>query len=97
MSSSTLDELPTEELRARAFDLARKRLDLRFFFNVIAHLPHAPEAQEVDGSLGSVGPAVDSVVELWHELAGHGYGDREPLLRAAFIDYLRGASAEEPA
>jgi len=26
---------------------------------------------------------------LWRELTGHGYGDQEPLVRAAFIDYLQ--------
>jgi hypothetical protein len=90
MTDSTLDELSTEELRDRAFGLARKRHDLRFYWEVVRHLPHAPEAEEVDGSLGSVGPAIDSVVELWRELTGDGrdYGDAEPLLRAKFIDYL---------
>ncbi|MGH8877430.1 MAG: hypothetical protein ACRD0P_08835 [Stackebrandtia sp.] len=90
MAESTLDELSTEQLRERAFERARKHRDLGFFWDVVRHLPHAPEAAEVDGSLGSVGAAIDSVAELWHELTGHDsdYGAAEPLLRAKFIDYL---------
>nr|WP_211207273.1 hypothetical protein [Stackebrandtia nassauensis] len=90
MAESTLDELSTEQLRERAFARARQRHDLGFFWDVVRHLPHAPEAEEVDGSLGSVGAAIDSVVALWHELTGHDtdYGSSEPLLRAKFIDYL---------
>ena len=103
MEHSRLDELSTAELRERAFTLAKRRLDLRFFWGVVEHLPHAPEAAGVDGSLGSVGPAIDSVLELWHELTVQDtdYGDAEPVLRARFIEYLKrygGRSAsEEPA
>lgn len=98
MSESTLDELSTDELRDRAFALARKHHDLGFFWDVLRHLPHAPEAEDIDGSLGSVGPAIDSVIELWHELTGHGadYGDEEPLLRAKFIDYITDGPQHKP-
>ena len=34
-------------------------------------------------------PDADEAVALWRELEGHGYGENEPLLRAAFIDYLQ--------
>lgn len=90
MDESDLSELSTQELRERAFALARERRDLGFFWEVIQRLPHSQEAEEVDGSLGSVGPAIDSVVELWHELTGHDadYGTAEPILRARFIEYL---------
>jgi hypothetical protein len=84
-----LDELPTEELRERAFELARERHDAAFFWSVLRHLPHADDAESLDGSLGSFGASVDDAVALWREFSGHGYGESEPLLRAAFIDYLR--------
>jgi hypothetical protein len=85
-----LDGLPTEELRRRAFTLARERRDLPFFWSVLRHLPHADDAEELDASLGAVGASIDDAVALWREFTGHGgYGDREPLLRAAFIDYLK--------
>jgi hypothetical protein len=84
-----LDVLSTEELRERAFALARHRLDVGFFWSVLKHLPAADDASELDGSPNSVGPTVDEAVALWRELTGHGYDEEsEPLLRAAFIDYL---------
>jgi len=92
MTDSTfaeLDNLPTEELRERAFAKAREHRDLRFFWTVIKHLPDADEAASLDGAPNSVGPTIDEAVALWRELTGHGYGDQEPLLRAAFIDYLQ--------
>ncbi|MDG4828062.1 hypothetical protein O7627_01935 [Solwaraspora sp. WMMD1047] len=89
-----LDALSTEELRKRAFALARERLDVRFFWSVLRHLPNADEAAMLDGSPNSVGPTVDEAVALWREFTGHGYEESEPLLRAAFIDYLTRHSSE---
>jgi hypothetical protein len=80
-----LDALSTEELQERAFDRARERADVGFFWRLAEHLP-APD----DGSDGSLGiqSTVDDAVAVWKESTGHEYGDREPLIRAAFIDYL---------
>jgi hypothetical protein len=83
-----LDTLSTEELRKRAFARAIDRRDLGFFWSLLRHLPHADDTEELDASLGAVGASVDDAVALWREFTGHGYGDAEPLLRAAFIDYL---------
>jgi hypothetical protein len=83
-----LDALSTEELRERAFDLARERRDVGFFWSVLQHLPNADEAEALDGSPNSVGPTIEEAVALWREFTGHGYEESEPLLRAAFIDYL---------
>jgi hypothetical protein len=83
-----LDALSTEELRERAFALARERRDVGFFWSVLRHLPDADEAEALDGSPNSVGPTIDEAVALLREFTGHGYGETEPLLRAAFIDYL---------
>lgn len=83
-----LDALSTEELRERAFALARERMDVRFFWSVLGHLPNADEAEALDGSPNAIGPTVDEAVALWREFTGHGYEEAEPLLRAAFIDYL---------
>jgi len=88
-SLAALESLSTEELRKRAFALARERRDLRFFWAVLRHLPHADDTEELDASLGAPGAAVDDAVALWREFIGKGgYGDSEPLLRGAFIDYL---------
>lgn len=91
---AALDALSTEQLRQRAFARARQRRDLKFFWSVIQHLPHATATEELDGSLGAYGASVDDLVALWREFTGHGYGDREPLLRAAFIAYLRGIAPD---
>ncbi len=83
------DGLSTEELRRRAFAQAIEHRDVGFFWSVLRHLPHAEETEELDASLGAVGASVDDAVALWREFTGHGeYGEAEPLLRAAFIDYL---------
>jgi hypothetical protein len=87
-SVAELDALSTEELRNRAFAKARHHGDVKFFWSVLTHLPHADDAESLDGSLGAVGATIDDAVALWRELTGHGYGESEPLLRAAFIDYL---------
>jgi hypothetical protein len=88
-SFAELDALPTEELRERAFATAREHRDIGFFWSVFKHLPDSDEAASLDGAPNSVGPTVDEAVALWRELTGHGYGEQEPLLRAAFIDYLQ--------
>ncbi len=86
---STLDALSTEELRQRAFDLAGSRKDVKFFWDLFRHLPTTDDAEAVDGSAGSYGEGISDLVGLWHEWTQHEYGDREPLVRAAFIDYVR--------
>jgi hypothetical protein len=80
-----LDQLSTEELRERAFELARQRHDVKFFWSLAEHSP-ANESGD-DGSLG-LQSTVDDAVAVWKETTGHRYGDQEPLIRAAFIDYL---------
>jgi hypothetical protein len=88
MGTATFDELDalsTEELRERAFGRARHRGDMSFFWSLSEHLP-APEDGD-DGSLG-LQSTVDDAIAVWKEATGGEYGDREPLIRAAFIDYL---------
>lgn len=87
-TSDGWDALSTEELRQRAFALAVKRHDLGFFWSILKHLPHADDAESLDASLGAVGASVSDAIALWREFTGHGYGDAEPLLRAAFVAYL---------
>jgi hypothetical protein len=84
---SELDALPTEELRHRAFALARERRDVGFFWNLFTHVPHGNEETQ-DGWLGSFAASVDDAVALWREVTDHDYGAAEPIVRAAFIDYL---------
>jgi hypothetical protein len=80
-----LDALTTGELQDRAFKLARERRDVRFFWSLFEHLPTAETGD--DGSFG-VQSTVDDAVAAWKDATDHEYGDEEPLVRAAFIDYL---------
>ncbi|MCW2566858.1 MAG: hypothetical protein JWN54_955, partial [Mycobacterium sp.] len=84
-----LDSLSTEELRSRAFALARQRGDVRFFWDLFRHLPHADDAEALDNSTGAIGATVDDAVGLWREWTGHEYGEQEPLIRAALLDYVQ--------
>ena len=85
-----LDRLDTDELRRRAFAVAEHRRDLGFFWNLMRHLPSTADAATEDGSSGAIGQTLADVVGMFRELTGReSYGDHEPLLRAAFIDYLR--------
>jgi hypothetical protein len=90
MEQQDLDQLSTEELRQQAFSLAVKRRDLSFFWSIFRHLPSADDAETLDASFGAVGASVNDAVALWREFSGHEYGDAEPMLRAAFMAYLRG-------
>jgi len=85
---AALDALSTEELRERAFTLARNHLDVGFFWSVLKHLPDAENAEDLDGAPNTVGPTIDEAFALFREFEGHDYGRDEPLLRAKFIDYL---------
>jgi hypothetical protein len=95
-TATDLDGLSTEDLRHRAFTLAVHHRDVAFFWSVFKHLPHAQDAESLDASMAAIGPSVADAVSLWREFTGHGYGDAEPLLRAAFIDYIR-RHADAPA
>lgn len=88
-ASEDLDELPTEELRRRAFHLAESRRDLRFFWDLMRHLPATRDGATEDGSSGGIAGGIGELVELVREMSGKGYGDAELLMRARFLDYLR--------
>lgn len=83
-----LDLLTTDELRARAVKLAGRRHDVGFFWDLAKHLPASADAATDDGFSGP-GTTIADFLELWRELrAEHVTNENEPILRAAFIDYL---------
>ena len=86
-SRAELDALDTETLRSRAFELARSRHDLRFFWDLAKHVPAAGEAAAADG-FTAPGASISDLIELFRELRGEHLGDAEPMIRAHFIDYL---------
>jgi hypothetical protein len=82
-----LDALPTEELRGRAFALARQGHDIKFFWDLFTHVTLSDDDTQ-DGWIGSLDATIDDAVALWREVTAHHYGENEPLVRAAFIDYI---------
>ncbi len=91
---AALHALSTEELRERAFALARERRDVKFFWSLFQHLPTADDAEALDGSPSAIGGTIDDALELWRQFTGHGLKETEPLLRAKFVDYLTQPSSE---
>src|SRR5258707_887002 len=90
VARAELEQLSTEELRKRAFQRAERHADVGFFWDLVRHLPSSTELTVEDGSLGSVGDSIGQLIELVRELMGKDFGDREPMLRAHFIEYLDG-------
>lgn len=84
-----LDDLPTEELRQRAFDKARATGDRAFFWDLATHLRASRAIAGEDGSGGGLTGTVAELVDLVRELFGKDLGEDEPLVRARFLDYLR--------
>jgi hypothetical protein len=79
-----LDALSTEELRHRAFRLARERHDLKFFWELMRMIPAADEAEgrpdklatEVEG----IRTWLDDFLTPDHELL--------EAMRPVFLDYI---------
>jgi hypothetical protein len=65
-SLEELERLSTRELHDRAFSLARRRLDLRFFWNLLEAAPAAEAAagheREAEADVLSLSQRVDDVV-----------------------------------
>ncbi len=84
----SLDALTTEQLREQAFSKAEHARDLRFFWDLVKHLPGSDDLGADDGSAGGLGESISGAIELVGELLGKHDGSAEPLLRARYIDYL---------
>ncbi len=85
-----LDDLPTEDLRQRAFDKAKGAHDRAFFFDLARHMRGSRAIAGEDGSAGGITGTIAELVDLAREMLGKGLSDDEPLLRARFLQYLRG-------
>lgn len=88
-SVEELDQLPTEELRKRAFELAESKRDIGFFWELVRHLPPSDDIAAEDASAGNIGGSISETIELVRGMFGGNLGEAEPLLRARFIDYIR--------
>jgi hypothetical protein len=91
MSDDTiLEDLPYDELRDRAFDLARERHDIGFFVDLMNHTPAAAAMATEGGGLGDIGGSISDVVLAAREIfSAEGVGDLEPLFVARFATYIR--------
>ncbi|MCW2601042.1 MAG: hypothetical protein JWM02_2871 [Frankiales bacterium] len=89
-SGTDYDAFSTDQLRQQAFEKARDRHDVGFFWDVVKHLRSSRSFAAEDGSGGGVTGSISDAVELVRELMGKDLGDDEPLLRAKFVSYLEG-------
>lgn len=84
------EDLPYDELRRKAFDLAEQRHDLRFFYDLFRHTPGMGAAASEGGSLGDISGSIIELVRAADETFGaEQVGDLEPLFVANFATYLR--------
>ncbi len=90
MADTSLDDLPFDELRHRAFRVAEKRLDIGFFTDLFAHMPAMSTIEGEGGDLGSIGGTFIETVRAVREMFGEDALDPqiEALLRARFATYL---------
>ena len=86
-----LDTLSTDDLRRRAFEKAEAAKDRAFFWDLVKHMRGAQAIAAEDGSSGGITGSISEAVHVVRELLGkEPLGEDEPLLRARFLDYLRG-------
>ena len=89
-SVEELDRLSTEDLRKRAFHKAERHGDVGFFWDLMKRLPSATDLDAEDGSAGALTGSISEAIDMVRELLGKDdLGDREPLVRARYIEYLR--------
>ena len=80
-----LERLPTDELRERAFEQARKRLDVAFFWNLLEAVPAA------EAAAGHVDEAREDVVRLSErvrDLVSPDTPEEADAFRPIYIEYL---------
>lgn len=84
------EDLPYDELREKAFDLAEKRHDLGFFYDLYRHTPAINATAAEGGSLGDISGSILELVSAARETFGEEQvGDMQPLFVANFATYLR--------
>ncbi|MBP7973306.1 MAG: hypothetical protein WBB44_01805 [Candidatus Nanopelagicales bacterium] len=84
------EDLPYEELRDKAFDLAEKRHDVGFFYDLFRHTPAMQATADEGGSLGDIsGTLVELVAAARESFGEDSVGDMQPLFVANFATYLR--------
>ena len=80
-----LDRLSTKELHDRAFDIAKRRLDVRFFWNL---LEYAPVAEAIAGHTRHAEADVLKLSATVQDATDSGENEVADALRPIYIDYL---------
>ena len=80
-----LEGLSTEELRERAFRLARRRLDVRFFWNL---LEMAPAAEAAAGHGDEADQDILSLSERVADVVNPDTPEEADAFRPIYIEYL---------
>ena len=88
--AEALEDLPYEELRHRAFELAEKRHDIGFFYDLLTHTKALESVSDEGGSLGDISGSLVGLISAAKEAFGHEkVGDLEPLFVARYATYIR--------
>ena len=88
--AEALEDLPYEELRHRAFELAEKRHDIGFFYDLLAHTPSLENVADEGGSLGDISGSLVGLIGAAKEAFGsERVAELEPLFVARFATYIR--------
>ena len=85
-SVEELELLPTRELHDRAFAVAKRRLDVRFFWDLLATVPAAEAAA---GHPDEAEQDVNSLAERVRDLVHPDTTEESDALRPVYIEYLR--------
>jgi hypothetical protein len=85
-SIEELEGLSTKELHDRAFSLARRRLDVRFFWNL---LEAVPAAEAATGHLDEAGEDILSLAQRVEDLVRPDTTAEADAFRPIYIDYLQ--------
>lgn len=84
-SIEELERLSTRELHDRAFSLARRRLDVRFFWNL---LESAPAAEAAAGHEGEADADILSFSERVADVVNPDTAEEAEAFRPLYIEYL---------
>jgi hypothetical protein len=84
-SREELERLSTRELHDRAFRLARRRLDVRFFWNL---LEVAPAAEAAAGHEGEAQADILSFSERVADIVNPDTAEEADAFRPIYIEYL---------
>ena len=78
-----------EELRHAAFEKAREKHDIGFFWDLVKHLRSSASFAAEDASMGGIGGSITDTIEIVRELMGKDLDDDErALLQAKFEHYV---------